>query len=253
MSHLLIPFRVLYKIYYLLYFLFSFILFYPLLWFFLSLKKFNTGFNILHFYALLWQYCALAPVRIKGNPSLQNGPYIICCNHSSYMDIPGVYAVFKDYFVNAGKKELANWPMFKILYTSGMNISVDRHNEGGSTMAIKKMMKTLDKGNSIALFPEGTISPDAPQMIDFKPGVFSLAISKQVPVLPVTFVSNWKRLQRKKFWMGHTGPGFADVVIHKPITTIGLAKKDVNVLMRKVKETINKPLQERWGELNDTL
>ncbi len=152
----------------------------------------------MRFYALFWQYGVLAPVRIKGNAHLPQGePYIICCNHTSYMDIPCIYAVFKDYFVHAGKKELAKWPLFKVFYTSGMNIMVDRQNESGSLLALKKMMRVLKRGIPIVLFPEGTISPHAPKMIEFKSGVFSLAISKQVAVLPVTFVSNWKRIQRK--------------------------------------------------------
>lgn len=87
----------------------------------------------------MWQYAVLVPVRVKGDARLlSTGPYIICCNHSSYMDIPCIYAVFKDYFVNAGKKELVKWPLFKIFYTSGMNILVDRKNESGSVLAVKK-------------------------------------------------------------------------------------------------------------------
>lgn len=110
------------------------------------------------------------------------------------------------------------------------------------------MMQELKRGNSIVLFPEGTISPNAPQMIDFKPGVFSLAISKQVPILPVTFVTNWRRLQRKGLWRGYAGPGFSDVVVHKPVSTKGLIKKDVNNLIAQVREIINRPLLDRWGQ-----
>jgi len=163
------------------------------------------------------------------------------------MDIPCIYVVFKQYFLIAGKKEIERWPLFNIFYTSGMNILVDRKNKSGSILSLKRMMQEIDNGHPIALFPEGTISPNAPQLIEFKPGAFSLAVNKQIPIIPVTFVNNWKRLQRKNFWLGKAGPGFADVVVHQPVFTNNLAKEDVKKLLKQVQQTINKPLYERWG------
>jgi len=59
----------------------------------------------MRFYSKLWHFFALAPVRVTGetNP-LKKGPYLILCNHSSFMDIPCIYVVFKQYFLIAGKK-----------------------------------------------------------------------------------------------------------------------------------------------------
>jgi len=202
----------------------------------------------MRFYAKLWHLFTLVPVRVKGetNP-IKNSSYLILCNHSSYMDIPCVYVVFKQFFLITGKKEIENWPLFNVFYTSGMNILVDRKNKNGSILALKRMINEIDKQNPIVLFPEGTISPKAPELIKFKPGAFSLAISKQIPILPVTFVSNWQRLQRKNFWLGKAGPGFADVVVHKPVYTNNLTKDDVKKLAKQVQAIINKPLNERWG------
>lgn len=249
MQLILSPLRVLYKIYYLFYFIFSFLLFYPLFRYFLSEpERFKKAFTIMRFYARLWHIFALAPVRVKGNTnSVKYGPYLICCNHTSFMDIPCIYVVFKKYFVIAGKKEIESWPLFNIFYTSGMNILVDRKSQNRSLVSLKRMIREIEKGNPVALFPEGTISPKAPELIDFKPGAFSLAVSKQIPVVPVTFVTNWKRLQRKKFWLGKAGPGFADVVVHEPVSTKGLTKKDVDHLVIQIREIINRPLYERWG------
>jgi len=202
----------------------------------------------MRFYTMLWHFFALVPVRVKGetNP-IKEGSYLILCNHSSFMDIPCIYVVFKQYFLIAGKKEIERWPLFNIFYTSGMNILVDRKNKSGSILSLKRMMQEIDNGHPIALFPEGTISPNAPQLIEFKPGAFSLAVNKQIPIIPVTFVNNWKRLQRKNFWLGKAGPGFADVVVHQPVFTNNLAKEDVKKLLKQVQQTINKPLYERWG------
>jgi 1-acyl-sn-glycerol-3-phosphate acyltransferase len=253
MQFIFSPFRVIYKIYFLLYFIFSLILFYPFFKFQLAdPKRFPKAFKLMRFYARLWHFFVMVPVRVTGNTHpLEKGPCLILCNHSSFLDIPCIYVVFKHYFLIAGKKEIEKWPLFNIFYTSGMNILVDRQNKNGPVLSLKQMIREIEQGHSIALFPEGTISPKAPQLIDFKSGAFSLAISRQIPIIPVTFVTNWKRLQRKKFWLGKAGPGFADVVVHEPVYTKNLKKEDVQSLLQKVREIINKPLYERWGAALD--
>jgi 1-acyl-sn-glycerol-3-phosphate acyltransferase len=200
------------------------------------------------FYAGLWQIFAFAPIKLKGAENIiKDSPFIICPNHSSFMDIPCIYAIFKRYFVFTGKKEIENWPLFHIFYTSGMNILVDRHSRSGAMASFKKMMKEIDKGNPLLIFPEGTISKTAPELTSFKSGAFKLAIQKKVPILPVTFVTNWKRLQRKGLWEGKAGPGYSEVVIHEAVYTDGLSKNDVEILETKIRKIINGPLNERYG------
>jgi len=253
MQLLLAPVRVLYKIYFLCYFILSLLIFYPFFRYQLAKsERFPKAFKWMRLYAWLWHLFTLIPVRVHGDRyAIKQGAYLILCNHSSYLDIPCIYVVFKQYFLIAGKKEIEKYPLFNIFYTSGMNILVDRQNQGGSLSSLKRIMTELDKGNPVALFPEGTISPRSPGLIDFKSAAFSLAISRQIPILPVTFVSNWKRLQRKKFWLGKAGPGFADVIVHEPVYTRGLKKEDVKNLVNQVRSTINEPLSERWGTTLD--
>ena len=247
MQVVLLPFRVLYRTYYSLYFALSLALFYPAFRFFLAKeKRFPKAFKLMRVYAFMWQVFVFVPLRVKGKENIPaNGTYIICPNHSSFMDIPCMYLVFKKYFVFTGKKEIEKWPLFRIFYTSGMNILVDRKNPKGDIKAFKRMIQDLDKGNPLAIFPAGTISKNTPKMGDFKPGPFSLAVQKQVPIVPVTFVSNWRRFQRKGL-LGLAGPGFSDIVIHPPVYTEGLHKGDVPSLQDKVRNIINGPLQEKF-------
>jgi 1-acyl-sn-glycerol-3-phosphate acyltransferase len=248
MRVLLIPFRVVYKLYYALYFAISLIVFYPFFKFFLSKEsRFPRAFKLMRVYAFLWQLFAFAPLKIEGKENIpKKGNFIICPNHSSFMDIPCLYLLFKNYFVFTGKKEIEKWPLFRVFYTSGMNILVDRKNPKGDVKAFKKMIQVLDKGYPLAMFPEGTISKKTPALSDFKAGPFTLAIQKQVPILPITFVSNWKRLQRKGLWKGLAGPGFAHIIIHPPIHTETLNKSHVEELQEKVRNIINDPLKQRY-------
>ncbi len=203
---------------------------------------------MMRWFAVAWQWCALAPVRISGRENMiPRGSYIICANHTSYMDIPVTYWVFQNYFIFVAKREVESWPLFRIFFTSKMNITVDRDSITGSLEAMKRMLEEIDNGHPLAIYPEGTISRSAPVMGDFKPGAFAIAIRKQIPILPVTFVNNWQRLQRNGKWHAMAGPGYSEVVIHPPVNTVGLTKKDADDLAQRIKKIINLPLNEKFG------
>ncbi len=127
-----------------------------------------------------------------------------------------------------------------------MNILVNRQNPKGDLKAFKRMLEVIDNDYPLVIFPEGTISKNAPKMSDFKPGAMSIGIKKQIPILPVTFSTNWKRLQRSGFFKGKTGPGISEVIIHKPIETKGLLKKDSESLSINLQNIIEGPLKKRY-------
>lgn len=171
--------------------------------------------------------------RVKDLPH----PCIYCANHTSYLDIVVSYKVFPKYFVFMGKQELDKAPLFRVFFKK-MNILVDRKSNMNSHRAFKRAGEELDKGRSMFLFPEGTISKSSPQMMPFKNGAFKLAIEKQVPIVPVTFANNWKLLQNGGFFKSFGRPGLSKVVVHKPIYTNGLCEEDLLSLKEKVKAVI---------------
>ena len=75
----------------------------------------------------------------------------------------------------------------------------------------------------------------------------ALAIQKKVPILPITFTTSWKRLQRKGLWNGKASPGVIEVIIHPIITTSKLNKTDKDSLQSTLRDTINKPLHDSYG------
>ncbi len=243
MQNLLIPFRVIYKIYYLIFFSLLLTVLFPVYYYLLSNpKRFPKAFVIMKLHAYILLIFAGARLKVKGKGFIpKTGAFIICSNHSSFFDTFCIYSIFKRYFVFLGKKEIEKWPLFHIFYTSGMNILVDRDNKTSSAKSLKRIMHELDIGNPLMIFPEGTISKEAPKLGPFKQGAFAIAIQKQVPILPVTFVTNWKLMQRGNFWTGLAGPGIAKVIIHKPIITTGLKKENTNHLQNQVWDVINSP------------
>jgi len=174
--------------------------------------------------------------------------YVYCANHASYIDIILSYCLLDQYFVFMGKQELEKVPLFNIFFKD-MNILVNRKSITASYQAFQRAGQELKNGHSIILFPEGTISRRAPILKEFKSGAFRLAIDEQVEIVPITFVNNWKFLQDKPFLQGNMRPGLARMVIHKPISTKGLAEKDVESLKLQVKQIIEGPLK-KYKEFN---
>jgi 1-acyl-sn-glycerol-3-phosphate acyltransferase len=171
---------------------------------------------------------------------------VICSNHGSYLDIIQMYNVIPQYFLFMGKYELLRWPLFKIFFKD-MNIAVNRGSHIEAAKAFRRAAEALDRGTSIAIFPEGTIPLDAPRMKPFKDGAFRLAIEKQVPIVPVTFVNHWELFGEPEQFTSRARPGMARAVVHQPIDTKGLTEADLVALRRRVYEVIEGPLLEFGG------
>ena len=245
LSHnLFLPIRGLYKVHIFLCFALWLLLFYPVLYYYLkNAKRLRGAFPIIKIYTHIFHTLSLLPPRIKGTQNFPvSGAYLVCFNHGSFLDITNAYNVMKDYFVFVGKKELKQWPLFQIFFLSEMNILIDRKSRIDAYKGFVKMGEELEKGNPVAIFPEGTMTKKGWEMNTFKPGAFITAIQKQVPIVPITYLTHWKRIENGGFWHGIVSPGFCDVIIHPPISTIGLLKTDVEILSQQVFDIINAPL-----------
>lgn len=242
------PLRVLWKLGFFGFFILSLVGFYPLMRVLLaSPKRFNLAFKIIRFWAILLLRVPGVHIRRQRLGKLPNGPFIICPNHSSYIDILALYRLFPRYFVFMGKAEINRWPLFNIFFTMGMNISVDRNSNTSAHLAFERAKAEIDLGHSIAIFPEGTIPTDAPNMRGFKNGAFKLAIEKNVPIVPVTFLDNWKRLQTGAVLRAKGGPGWSRVVIHPPVYPEVYGPAGVVQMKHDVFKIIEAPLTLQYG------
>ena len=230
----------LWKVYVFTWFTILLLIFYPFyLWFLLKEKHFNKGFHLLAFHTKLLMYLSGVFVQIKNKHYIKKGQaYVITPNHSSYLDIIILYQTFTQYFVFMGKKELANIPVFNIFFKK-MNITVDRKSAMSGKKAMVRCVDELSKGRSVVMFPEGTIPDDVPNMLRFKGGAFKLAIEQQIPIIPITFLTNYKRLEMGGLFSGKAGPGIAKAIIHEPISTKGMTDEDLVPLRDRVFNIIN--------------
>tara|TARA_R110002049_G_scaffold134601_4_gene294081 strand:+ start:184 stop:954 length:771 start_codon:yes stop_codon:yes gene_type:complete len=231
------------KCYFFIVILVSILLLYPILFFLLQNEKyFLKGFHLVRYQAKAILLFAGIRYWLEEPDSLPTAPYIICPNHTSYLDILLIYATCNQFFVFLGKKELGSIPLFNI-YFKQFNLLVDRNNPKASSLALEECAKRLRAGCNVVIFPEGTISLRAPQLRPFKNGAFKLAIQEQVPILPVTFTNNYKIVSAKPSrFMDYSRPGKAGVIIHDAISTSHMKLEDCVLLANQTRERIESKL-----------
>jgi 1-acyl-sn-glycerol-3-phosphate acyltransferase len=210
-----------------------------------SWKKYGHLMNKVWAYIVFWSCGLRTDVRYKFKPDA-NGCYVYCVNHSSYLDIPSLCYSLPGYFVLIGKASLAKVPLFGYMFTN-LYISVDRKSPKSRSDAMKKSMETIDKGLSLAVFPEGTIPRDAPKMGAFKDGAFRTAIEKQVPVVPVAIINNWRILPDDGQFIPRLHPMIT--VICEPIITKGMTMDDLKMLQEKTYASLNNEIKQFYPEL----
>jgi 1-acyl-sn-glycerol-3-phosphate acyltransferase len=213
-------------------------------------KDFEKAFALKRIWSKAFQVLLFCPVQVKRKSPLPKAPYIICSNHSSYLDIVLFYSVFPDYFLFIGKGELLKWPLFRLFFKQ-MDIPVDRDNFVNAYEAFNKAGEALDRGHSVAIFPEGTIPWSAPRMKSFKNGAFKLALEKNVPIVPVTWVNNYRRFgEPTDLWSGGH-PGIAKVVVHEAIYPKDFSPEESLPLRRKVFRVIDSALPVKYRKYKE--
>lgn len=243
MKYLLIIPRVLWKTLFLLNFVVGLIVLYPFFYvLLLNRKTFRFAFLLKKFWAAWILTIPGIFIRVKREipKTAIPQPCVFTANHVSYLDIVSSYLIIPNYYVFMGKQELDKAPLFRIFFKE-MNILVDRKSNVGSHRAFIRAGKEIDQGNSVFLFPEGTISSSG-VLRGFKNGAFKLAIEKQVPIVPITFVNNWKLLQNGGFLKSHGRCGISRIVVHKPISTVGMTENDLIHLRTQVRDIIHDEL-----------
>lgn len=215
--------------------LLSTVVFFPVVYFMIVfLKNYTLTFKTIY-KIWSWSICIAIGIipRIKNKHLLpKNSNFVMISNHSSQLDIVVPYTRINRYFAFLAKEELKRAPLFKTNFR-GMNITVNRKDMISGAGALKECSLKLKEGADLLIFPEGTRSRSAPVMKPFKAGPFKLAIENKVPIVPLVFLDNYKRLEGGNTWFGKCGPGQSRMVVLDPIPTEGLDKKDITALMEK--------------------
>jgi len=128
--------------------------------------------------------------KVEGKENVpKSGSAIIACNHSSHLDPEFLIAAINRpiHFIGLQDKEFN--PLYvKIFYKLAGVIGVSRNplKEGGRDF-VKKLQEVVKSGELIGVFPEGILEEkkDKSEIVEFKPGVFSIAKKYGLDVVPV--------------------------------------------------------------------
>lgn len=158
---------------------------------------------ILHQFTCLWASLytwvnPLWPVAIEGREHIaRHEAYVMVANHLSLLDILVAFRLFR-HFKWVSKEE-----NFKVPFV-GWNMRLNGYIplRRGDRSSVQRMMsaceRTLERGSSIMMFPEGTRSRDG-SLGTFKLGSFDLALRTQRPVLPIVIEGTRNALPKRGY------------------------------------------------------
>ena len=156
--------------------------------------------------------------------------YVFVANHRSMLDIPLFARSCKNTFRFLSKAELGKIPLLGYVIRN-LYITVNRDSKHDRSRSIDAMRKTIKKGISVFLCPEGTRNTTDKHLLPFKDGAFRLAIATQTPVAIITVFDSDKFLSPYTIALR---PGTIHAVWSEPVQTKGMGDGDVEKLKEMV-------------------
>jgi len=168
----------------------------------------------------------------------KNKTYLLMANHVSLFDVPLLKGFIPLYFLGVEAHHQFNWPLYGMMIKRLGTIPIERDNVYASIRSIKKALKALNSGTSIAILPEGHRTLTG-KMQPFKKLPFHLAKKAGVDIIPIG-LSGLFDLKKKGSW--HITPtkitlNFGEAVRAEDIKTLTI--EDLrNKLFHSIKELI---------------
>ena len=135
-------------------------------------------------------------VEVEGVEHPQTQMFLI--NHQSDLDIEVMEIVTDKELAWVAKKELFDVPFFGLAMKLPKQIPVDRQNKKSLLKLLKDAKDRLDKGKTLAIFPEGTRSR-SDKMLPFKNGAKLIADKYKLRVQPVVLIGTVRCFDIKNF------------------------------------------------------
>ncbi|MDO4692756.1 MAG: lysophospholipid acyltransferase family protein [Porphyromonadaceae bacterium] len=159
------------------------------------------GHWVTRYVGRLWAKASLAlhccPITVEGKEYLpkQDETYVVVANHQSAFDIFALYGYIDLPFKWVLKEELRKMPFVGRACEASGFIFVDDTKPTSITQTMEQSQRTLESGNSIFIFPEGSRTMTG-KMTRFKKGAFVMASQLNTPILPVSIDGAFDVLKR---------------------------------------------------------
>jgi len=198
---------------------------------------------------IIWLWCrpmllfSGVKVIVNGTEHIRKSTkgFLLLFNHSSYFDIPVLYAYFPRTFRFGAKIELFKVPFFgKAMEICGV-LPIDRRNRSQVMKIYDAAAARVAAGESFALAPEGTRQSE-PRLGPFKRGPFEFAINAGMDIVPIVLTGAFNVMPRNTILI-NAGAWSRTVVmdIFPPISTASYTLENVEQLQNKVREIMTPP------------
>lgn len=118
-------------------------------------------------------------IKIRTHAIVPATPFFLVSNHLSYLDIVVLASQLDCVFI--AKREVRSWPVFGLLSRSMETIFIDRTRAADIPRVNALIADTLQQGQNIVVFPEGTSTKGA-DVLPFKPSLLEPAARGNFPV-----------------------------------------------------------------------
>lgn len=192
--------------------------------------------SVIHWWSRVWLRASSTDLDIQGQENIDPAEsYIVVANHLSTLDIMVCFLAVPLPIRYLAKKELFRIPLMAQAMRAVGIIEVDRAARTSIHSSVNRQAKELiEHKRSLIIFPEGTRPRDG-VMKPFKKGAFTMAISSQLPVLPISIHGTYEAAVPGKPWF-RGGP--VSATIHPPIATAGMSQADADSLRDTVRGII---------------
>lgn len=208
---------------------------------FVFLNIWGGGFNLL----MAYRYKVLNKHFVEKDKA-----YIFVVNHNSYLDSIAIVRVIPQSFKPLGKIEMVKIPIFGMLYKH-LVILIDRSSTMSREQSVIALKKELEIGQSILIFPEGTMNKSDRLLGDFYDGAFRIAIETQTPILPLTLI-NTKELMPRNNALAIKN-GLIKCVFSEEVSVKGLTQNDLPLLKKRVHAEMESQLMAHKGHQQTSL
>lgn len=130
-------------------------------------------------------FVLISKMRIEVVGAAPKPPFFLVSNHLSYTDVPALRAVVEGVFV--AKEEIESWFLAGKICRDMGTIFINRQNRRDIPRAGAEIIRRLEKGEGVIVFPEGT-STKGDEVLPFNSSFLEFAAQRNLPVHYATII-----------------------------------------------------------------
>lgn len=178
----------------------------PIVWLAtMFIPSFKIRWAVMRFCTRLFAKSTRTQIEVNGLQNIPpaSQPFVLASNHASYLDSYVLVAAIPGHLRFIAKKELAEKFYNRIPLRNIGTLFVDRQKISKTTEAIRLFSESLQNGDRLIFFAEGTFTR-IPGLRPFRSGAFISAADANVPVIPVA-IRGTRSILRPGSWFPHHG------------------------------------------------